>query len=531
MKFKMMTICNVRKMIWKNTVFLRHFSVNTTPLVTQQQESASAIINDVLKHGKTFGFHQEFFKSLNKEKVIVEFSSPNIAKLFHVGHFRSTVIGNAISNVYLAAGHDVCKVNYLGDWGIQFALLAIGFEQYGNSELLKNDPLVHLNDVYVKVSEEANSDTELYNKAQALFEKMEKGDNNALKFWKLSRELSIEEFKRLYNHMGVTFDVITGESQFVQQAKGILKSLSSQNLLTTEENGAKKINLSESSWICGNQPHEVTPIVERKNATTLYLTRDVAAAVNRFEHHSFDRMIYVTDFSQNLHFRQVFGILEAMGYDWATNEAGKLIHIGFGRVQNMRSRKGQGVYLKDILDKAEVKVRQDRLEHDTRRSNIENEKHVIDNLALTGLICHDLKRTLRKDYKFSWDAILSSKGSHGIALQYTHCRLYSLEQNCGTSLTHDIDISMLYNSEMMNLIEQISKYGLATQKTYETLEPSVLLLYLYDLCHAISKAMIACQVKGVDKNLSEARLLCFHCARTVLGNGMRLLGTVPLDKM
>ena len=490
---------------------------------------ASSLIHDIHHYGQSYGFHANYFQSLPPENMIVEFSSPNIAKLFHVGHYRSTVVGNTISNILTAAGHKVRKVNWLGDWGIQFALVAVGFQRYGDEKLLKTNSLEHLYDLYVKVSNEIETDRKLCEEAQSFFEKMEKREPEALKFWRMCRSCSVDEYRKLYRELGVRFDEYAGESICVSFAHDVLKKLKDKSLLF-DNNNALTIDLNHSAWLEDVEDRFKRPVLARSNGTTLYLTRDVAAAIQRYEQFKFDRMLYVTDQSQEVHFKQLFGILEMMGMPWARKDAARLHHIGFGRVQKMKTRKGDVVFLKDILEEAYQRSYEERRNCGTRKATLDDES-ITKTLALSGLIYHDLKSRLGKGYKFNWDNALASKGSSGLYLQYTYSRLCSLERYTGVNVTKNVDPTFILSQPaLVALLKHVSDYTLVTEAVYKTLEPNVLVRYLYDLSRLAARAFESVIVKGQLKEDAEARLASFHCARVVLGNGLKVLGITPLEQ-
>ena len=497
-----------------------------TPL---SSEFVANLIEDIDQHGQSYGFHTDYFKALPCENVVVEFSSPNIAKLFHAGHYRSTVVGNVISNVFTAAGHRVFKTNYLGDWGLQFALLAIGYQKYGNEELLKTEPLKHLYDLYVKATNDVETDRQMYIEARSFFEKMEHRDPEALKFWKICRDYSIEEYNKLYQELGVQFDEYSGESISAPLAHDILKVLDDKSLLCKDDN-ALTIDLRDSCWLEDADERYKRPVLARSNGTSLYLTRDVATAIERYDRFKFDRMIYVTDKSQEIHFKQLFAILEIMGMPWAQKKDTKLHHKTFGRVQKMKTRKGDVIFLKDILEEAYQRSYDDRSRCDTRKVNLEDD-NITKTLALSGLIYHDLRTRLSKGYKFNWDTALASKGSSGLYLQYTYSRLCSLERYTGVRVTKNVDpCYILSQPSLVALLKQASDYLSVTEALYESLEPSVLVKYLYELSRVAARAFESCIVKGQPQEDAEARLASFYCAKVVLGNGLKVLGITPLEQ-
>ena len=506
----------------------RTFTVPATPK-TLSSEKILNLLHDISSHDSSYGFHTKYFTSLQRKKILVEFSSPNIAKLFHAGHYRSTVIGNAISNILIAAGHDVCKINYLGDWGFQFALLAVSYQRYGDEYRLKKEPLRYLFDLYVRISAEVKSDSSIYDEAQSIFAAMENGDHDALAFWNLCRTLSIEKYKKLYGEIGIRFDVYSGESHYVQSAKAIIDDLNKNSSLFAADS-ALKIDLSSSQWLADAEDRYKRPVLARSNGTTLYLARDVAAAIDRYRKYKFDRMIYVTDVSQSVHFQQLFAILERMGFFWAQKSTDALIHKPFGRIEKMKTRQGDIVFLNDILKEAFDKAFQDRSDSETRKVDIKDDE-VTKIVALSGLIYHDLHYPTSKKYKFNWEAALASKGSSGLYLQYTYSRLCSLEKYTGVRVTDDIDpVFILHEPLLTDILQHVSEYAELTEALFETLEPSVLVKYLYELCRRVSKAFKLCIVKDQPAKDAEARLACYHAAKVVLGNGMTILGMSPLEQ-
>lgn len=493
------------------------------------RDTISNLISEITNHKHTFGFHTNYFSSIRREKIVVEFSSPNIAKLFHAGHYRSTVIGNAISNILLAAGHSVQKINYLGDWGFQFALLAVSYNRYGDDVSFERNPLRYLYDLYVRISSEVETDPSIYEEAQSIFAAMEDGDADALVFWNRCRTLSIAEYKKLYGEIGIYFDVYSGESEYVQLARSVIKELNDKSLLL-DDNSALKIDLTDSQWFNEVDDRYKCPMLVRSNGTSLYLTRDVAAAIRRHEKYAFDRMIYVTDVSQSVHFKQLFGILEKMNFPWATKNASVLVHKPFGRIEKMKTRKGDIVFLNDILKEAFEKAHQDRSKSTTRKVDI-NDDEVSKTVALSGLIYHDLRCPTSKKYKFNWDTALASKGSSGLYLQYTYSRLNSLEKYTGVKVTCDVEHQFILNEPLLiDILLHLSEYPAITETLYESLEPSVLVKYLYELCRRVSKAFKHVIVKGQPTTEAEARLACFHCAKIVLHNGLTILGMTPLEQ-
>ncbi|XP_041109649.1 probable arginine--tRNA ligase, mitochondrial isoform X2 [Polyodon spathula] len=390
-----------------------HFKINRNLL-------AERILQKVFNDGPHFGVKSELFHQRPKGRTVVEFSSPNIAKKFHVGHLRSTIIGNFIANLKEALGNSVTRINYLGDWGMQFGLLGAGFQQFGSEEQLKANPLQHLFDVYVQVNKAAEDDENIKNNAQEFFRRLENGNNQALSLWRHFREISIEEYARIYKRLGVHFGQYSGESLYRQKSQEVLNQLEAHGLLRKTERGTGVVDLSPAS----NMSFYAT--VVRSDGTSLYITRDIAAAIDRKNAWNFDEMIYVTDKGQQTHFQQLFQILKVMGYQWAQ----RCQHVPFGLVEGMKTRRGDVVFLEDVLDEARARMLQN-MSLSTTTKDLEDPGDTAEKVGVSALIVQDFKGPLLSDYKFDWDRVLQSQGDTGVFLQYTHARLCSLARLCG----------------------------------------------------------------------------------------------------
>uniref|UniRef100_A0A8C9SK40 Probable arginine--tRNA ligase, mitochondrial n=1 Tax=Scleropages formosus TaxID=113540 RepID=A0A8C9SK40_SCLFO len=427
-------------------------------------------------------------------------SSPNIAKKFHAGHLRSTIIGNFIANLKEALGNDVIRMNYLGDWGFQFGLLGAGFQRFGSQEKLKENPLQHLFDVYVQVHREAEGEECIHQAARDFFRALEQGEEEPLSLWRHFREITVAEYQRVYNRLGVRFDEYSGESFHQDQVLDVLEQLRTRGLLKSTEKGTSVVDLSPA------QDMSYYSTVLRSDGTSLYITRDLAAAVSRKEQHAFDEMIYVTDKSQAGHFRQVFEILRAMGYRWAQS----CRHVPFGLVQGMKTRKGEVVFLVDVLDEARSKMLRNMRESTTTK-HLEDPEDTAEKVGIAALIVQDFKGPLESDYKFDWDRVLQSQGDTGVFLQYTHSRLCRMMcQLCPLPLFRYDEV-----------LWQIS----------QDLQPRYLVNFLMILSHLVAAALKALPVKGSPPMMAQARLQLFSSAHTVLASGMRILGITPVQKM
>ncbi|CAM4532422.1 unnamed protein product [Lepidochelys olivacea] len=480
---------------------------------------AKTVLQQVFKDGSEYGIKSELFSTLPRGKIVIEFSSPNIAKKFHVGHLRSTIIGNFVANLKEALGHHVTRINYLGDWGMQFGLLGAGFQQFGNEDKLKSNPLEHLFEVYVQVNKAAAEDENIKKLAQDFFRKLEARDEQILSMWQHFRDFSIEEYVRIYKRLGVHFDEYSGESFYQEKSQEVLKMLDARGLLQKTIKGTRVVDLSEKRDL------SLCSTVMRSDGTSLYITRDLAAAIDRMMKYNCESMIYVTDKSQNAHFEQLFQILKLMGYQWAE----RCQHVSFGLVQGMKTRKGEVVFLEDVLNEARSRMLQNMAAAKTTKE-LENPLETAEKIGLAALIIQDFKGLLSSDYQFSWDRVLQSRGDTGVFLQYTHARLHSLEQMCRDGQSTDINTACLQDPQAISVLQHLLSYDEVLYKSSEDLQPKHIVSYLLTLSHLAAVAHKTLPVKGSAPEQAQARLRLFQAARSVLANGMKLLGITPMKK-
>ncbi|XP_032441565.1 putative arginine--tRNA ligase, mitochondrial isoform X2 [Xiphophorus hellerii] len=467
-----------------------------------------------------FGLNSELFETLKRGTILVEFSSPNIAKKFHAGHLRSTIIGNFIANLKQSLGNNVIRMNYLGDWGMQFGLLGAGFSRFGCMEKIKENPLQHLFEVYVRVNKEAEHSEDIKLAAKDFFRQLEQHENQAMSLWQQFREITVKEYQHIYKRLGIHFDVYSGESFHQAQTQEVVQELQSRGLLKTSEKGTGVVDLSpngDTSNIC---------TILRSDGTTLYITRDIAAAISRKEKYCFDDMIYVTDKSQENHFTQLFQILLTMGNSWAE----RCRHVSFGLVQGMKTRTGEVVFLEDVLDEARA-----RMLHNMNQSNttkeLENPKDTAEKVGISALIVQDFKGPLRSDYKFDWDRMLQAQGDTGVFLQYTHARLCSLMQRNEGVEAAAFNPSCLSDRTGVVILQHLLRYDEVLYQSDQDLQPKYLVNFLLKLSHFIASAHRELPVKGSPPDVAQARLRLFSAARSVLASGMRILGITPVQKM
>uniref|UniRef100_A0A670YK69 Probable arginine--tRNA ligase, mitochondrial n=1 Tax=Pseudonaja textilis TaxID=8673 RepID=A0A670YK69_PSETE len=429
------------------------------------------VLQQVFEDGSEYGIKSELFSGLPKRKVLIDFSSPNIAKKFHVGHLRSTLIGNFIANINEAIGHQVTRINYLGDWGMQFGLLGAGFQWFGSEEKLKSNPLQHLFEVYVQVNKASEEDESIKTLAKDFFRKLEAQEEEAVSLWQHFRDVSIEEYARVYKRLGIYFNEYSGESFYHKKSQEVIKRLDAKGLL---------------------------------------MKTDLAAAIDRMEKYKPDVMLYVTDKSQSSHFQQMFQILKLLGFTWAE----RCQHVPFGRIQGMKTRQGEVIFLEDVLNETCSLVLERSASSKTTKE-CDNPSETAERIGLAALIIQDFKGLLSSDYRFNWDHVLQSKGDTGVFLQYTHARLHSL-----------LCKSFAVISQML-----VPIYDEIIYQSSQDHQPRHIVNYLFKLSHLVSAAHRNLPVKGSPLELAQARLCLFHAARSVLANGMKLLGITPVDKM
>lgn len=489
------------------------FKVNRPLLVKE-------VMHKIRQDGSRYGFSSELLSDFPKGLTLVEYSSPNIAKKFHVGHLRSTIIGNFIANLKEAVGNKVLRVNYLGDWGLQFGLLGAGYSEFGCEEKLKSNALQHLFEVYVKVNAAAEKDEEMKQSAQEFMRKLEGGHPQALSLWTHFRGLSIEEYAKVYKRLGVQFDEYSGESFYREKSQDILNLLRSKNILKITKEGTGVVDLTENGDLSAYST------VMRSDGTSLYLTRDIAAAIDRMEKYNFDEMVYVTDKSQQTHFQNLFKILKILGKD----KVDCCKHVMFGRVRGMQTRRGDVIFLEDVLDEARARMLQNMAKAETSKTT-EDPADTAEKIGVAALIIQDFKGQLQADYRFNWDEALQSCGDTGVFLQYTHARLQSLLSLWVTREEEDFSVSCLQEPSIIATLQHLLRYDEVIYKTLKELQPRYLVAYLMGLGHLANVAHHSLRVKGSTQEVAHARFHFFNAVSVVLASGMKLLGITPVDKM
>lgn len=452
------------------------------------------------------------------QRIVVDFSSPNVAKPFHVGHLRSTLLGHSLCNLLSFAGHHVTRLNYLGDWGTQCGLLIAGFNKYGNNKELTKDPLKHLLSVYVAANAEAEKNPAFRAEALQHFADLEAGQQEVLDQWQRWRQLSLDGYGQQYKRLGVSFDVLDAESRHSHAALDLLERLRAEEKLTSRGDG-----------VLGIECQEFVPLA-RSSGASLYLTRDVVAALERKERYDFDWAYYVVDRSQAEHFRRLALVLEQLGVEWSD----RVQHVPFGRIRGISSRKGigEGMLLDDLLNEAVHRARQSMEQAPTTRVKEEmNAQFVAEQLGLAAVVVNFLRGRRNRDITFDWHQALHAAGDSGVSLQYAHARLCSLEEKAGLPVETEAAVDLLQEPCALALAVQVARFEEVVCSAVDQLEPCIVAQYLFALSHAIGRATKELPVKNQGLFIAKARLLLFHASRVTLAQGMRLLGVEPLTAM
>jgi arginyl-tRNA synthetase len=480
------------------------------------QEVLSAALSEGVKG---YGSTQEG----QGKTVVIDYSSPNIAKPIGFHHIRTTLLGHAIANLYRSQGYRVEGINYLGDWGKQFGLVAAGFHEFGDPARKKD--MAHLVDVYVKANAKANEDPAFDEKARAFFRKMEESDPEATALWRELRETSLAAFQRVYQRLGIRFEHYDGESLYHGKMDGVIDQIS-RTIGTKESQGALIVDLPYAE----NEP----PVLLKKNdGSTLYATRDIAAAMDRYERFHFDQSLYVVAVDQTLHFKQVFTVLEKMGLPWAKN----CVHVSFGRIHGMSTRKGQIVLLDEVVDEAREraleKVRANVAEGRIQTDDVER---LAEQIGLGAIIFGDLKNRRATDYTFDWEEVLSFEGHTGPYLQYAHARAVNvLRKGGGTPTTYDAQLLTL--PEEQALVRQVALFPVALKEALRNNEPSYVSRHLLDVAAAFSRWYTLGnqdrdkRVVVDDARVRAARLALTDAVRVTLARGLNLLGIAAPENM
>ena len=470
-------------------------------------------------------FANEVIKTINKEKetyaqeaskgktICIDYSAPNIAKSFSVGHLRSTMIGNALKNIYRKLGYNVVGINHLGDWGTQFGKMIVAYRLWGNKELVEQNPITELQKLYVKFHEESEQNPSLEDDARAVFKSLEDNDEDVLSLWKYFREESLKEFMMMYELLNVSFDSYDGEAFFNDKMEPIVQMIEEKNLLV-EDDGAMIVRLDPLP----------PALIKRRDGATLYITRDLAALFYRKKTYDFDQVLYVVGNEQKLHFEQLKAVTNLMGYDF------DIKHVNFGLVlrdgKKMSTRQGKVVKLYDVIQEAIKEAKNQIL---AKNPNLENQESVAKAVGIGAIIFNDLKNDRNLEVDFNLSQMLAFEGQTGPYLQYSSVRIASILKN--QTVLDSFDSSIYEGDLYFQLIKDLAQFNQVLTKAAEQNGPHVVSRYLLQLSSNFNQFYGQHKIIVEDEVTKQANLNLIRAIRYVLNEGMRLLGMTALEEM
>ena len=480
-------------------------------IVISKEELSKDILNKIIEEDSNYA------NGIKKnETVVIDYSSPNIAKPFSIGHLRSTIIGASLRLIYQKAGYDVVGVNHLGDWGSQFGKVIVAYKKWGNKNDVENNSLGELAKLYVKFHQEAEKDPSLEDEAREVFRELEEGNKEYLALWKWFRDESINEAMKLYKMLNVEFDSYNGEAFYNDKMDAVSDELEAKGLLV-EDDGAMIVDLGESM---------PPALIKRRDGASLYMTRDLAAVFYRKKEYNFKKALYVVGNEQKLHFNQLKAVIKKMGYDYSED----IIHVNFGLVlqdgKKMSTRSGRVVTLIDVLNEA-IKMAYKQI--DNKNSALENKEEVSKKIGIGAVIFNDLKNHRSLDYEFNLESMLKFEGQTGPYLQYTDVRIKSILNSC--TMGDTFDYSLFNKPHYYALIKDIDEFSLIIDKAIEENAPSVICKYLLNLASDFNAFYGLEKINTDDEVIRNTNLKLLKAIKIVLEEGLRLIDINPLERM
>lgn len=479
---------------------------------------ARTVVGAVLAAGEAYGCSDQGAG----KTVVIDLSSPNIAKPMSVGHLRSTVIGAALQRLHNALGYTTVGINHIGDWGSQFGKLIAAIDRWGDTVDLEADPIQALLTLYVRYHDEEDKDPELVEAGRAAFRELESGVDGPVRAqWRRITELSLKEFDKVYDRLGVSFDEVRGEAFYEPHLEPTVERIVASGV-TEESQGALVVSLTQYD-------ENLPPCILRKtDGTTLYATRDLAAAFHRHELYDFERCLYVVGGDQRLHFRQLKLVLDRMGLEWEP----RMEHVDFGMVRlpegKMSTRRGKVVFLQDVLDEAARRATEIVRE---KNPDLADPEAVGEQVGVGAVVFNDLKRERVKDISFTWDEVLSFEGDTGPYVQYTHARLASIARKVADAGEGGAEPSWEALEEDASLVLELGRYPAVLERAAREAEPSMVTQYLLGLCRAVNSWVARSRVLGQDPGVTSARLALANACKSIIGSGLRILGVAAPDEM
>ncbi len=490
--------------------------------VVSTSEAARATLPLIFREEAAYG-NQDTGRNKN---IVIDFSSPNIAKPFGVGHLRSTAIGNSLYRIFEKLGFTCIGINHLGDWGTQFGKVIAAYLKWGDEAELKKDATKHLYDLYVRFHDEEKEDESLAEEGRAWFKKLEDGDPQAVAMWKSFSKFSLDEFKRIYDMLGVRFDHYTGESFYNDKMDAVVERLTDAGLT----------RVSEGALIVDLEAYGLTPcLLRRADGATLYATRDLAGILYRHREYDFYKALYVVGSAQREHFQQVFKVIELMGEDYAD----RLVHVEFGWIKfqdkAMSTRSGTVIFLEDVINTATQKALEIIKEKNPNLPDLEKTAQMI---GLGAVIFADLGVKKHKDVNFVWEEVLNFEGETGPYLQYTHARLSALMRKYGRDITDQVDFGLYDSPEEKELLMHLYRFDNVVEAAADKYEPNFIADYLLELAAVFNRFYQRKDAEGrlvkiISDNDREtaARMLLVSGVRTVMREGLRLMGIEAPEEM
>ncbi|KJU97581.1 arginine--tRNA ligase [Streptococcus gordonii] len=495
-----------------------HFDkvVATGPYVNfflNKAEISGQVIKEVVKEGADYGQQNEG----KGENVTIDLSSPNIAKPFSVGHLRSTVIGDALSNIFRKMGYNTIKINHLGDWGKQFGLLMVAYKKWGSKEAVEANPIDELLQLYVRINAEIENDPALDDEGRLWFKKLEDGDPEATELWQWFRDESLVEFNRIYELLGVEFDSLNGEAFYNDKMDEGIKILEEKGLLE-ESKGASIVNLDDV-----NLP---PAMIKKSDGATLYITRDIATAMYRARTYNFVKSIYVVGQEQSNHFRQLKAVLKKMGFDWSDD----MTHVDFGLVtknrQKLSTRKGNIILLEPTLQEA---ISRAKSQIEDKNPELENKEAVAHAVGVGAVKFYDLKTDRRNGYDFDLEAMVSFEGETGPYIQYAYARIQSILRKANFTPDANADYR-LNDAESWEIIKLLQDFSRVVKRAADNYEPSLIAKYAISLAQAFNKYYAHTRILDESPE-RDSRLALSYSTAVVLKEALRLLGVDAPEKM
>ena len=495
-----------------------HFDkvVATGPYVNfflSKAEISGQVIKEVIKDGADYGQQNEG----NNQNITIDLSSPNIAKPFSVGHLRSTVIGDALSNIFRKIGYNTIKINHLGDWGKQFGLLMVAYKKWGSQEAVEANPIDELLKLYVRINAEIENDPSLDEEGRLWFKKLEDGDPEATELWQWFRDESLTEFNRIYELLGVEFDSLNGEAFYNDKMDEGIQILEEKGLLQ-ESKGASIVDLEDF-----NLP---PAMIKKSDGATLYITRDIATAIYRARTYNFVKNVYVVGQEQANHFRQLKAVLKKMGFDWSDD----MIHVDFGLVtknrQKLSTRKGNIILLEPTLLEA---ISRAKSQIEAKNPDLEDKEAVARAVGVGAVKFYDLKTDRRNGYDFDLEAMVSFEGETGPYIQYAYARIQSILRKANFQPDAEATYS-LNDPESWEIIKLLQDFGRVVKRAADNYEPSLIAKYAISLAQAFNKYYAHTRILDESPE-RDSRLALSYSTAVVLKEALRLLGVEAPEKM